>query len=218
MALSEAYRQPGTIQEKKKKKRRRGRADNILFSMASRSPSAVTPFPKPSSVPDTPYGEASSSPSPQPVPFPSPQTFDIIPPLHGLLLRLISPQTTGEAALSGARPPPAAGAASSAAPPHSQSQLQPPSATDNHASSNAEVGAVGPNAPPPLDIKDLPIETNSIRIRIQKARAVVESLPDVHRTVADQEREIEELEDRIARLRSVIVEFGKRAGKQTEAS
>ncbi|BDD60014.1 hypothetical protein MAP00_005181 [Monascus purpureus] len=149
--------------------------------MASRSPSAVTPFPKPSSVPDTPYGEASSSPSPQPVPFPSPQTFDIIPPLHGLLLRLISPQTTGEAALS-------------------------------------EVGAVGPNAPPPLDIKDLPIETNSIRIRIQKARAVVESLPDVHRTVADQEREIEELEDRIARLRSVIVEFGKRAGKQTEAS
>lgn len=82
----------------------------------------------------------------------------------------------------------------------------------------ADVGVLGSNAPPPLDVKDLPTEANSIKIRIQKARTVVESLPDVHRSVAEQEREIEELEDRIARLRSVIAEFGRRAGKEEEKS
>ena len=189
--------------------------------MASGSSSAPTPFPKPSlSAPDTPHGETSASS--QPAPFPSPQTFDIIPPLHGLLLRLISTQTPGEAGLSGTRAPVPgvpSGTSSSAAPTH-----QPPSAADNHASTQpagsltADVGTIGGNTPVPLDIKDLPIETNSIRIRIQKARTVVEGLPDVHRTVADQEQEIEELEDHIARLRSVIAEFGKRAGKPTAES
>lgn len=77
----------------------------------------------------------------------------------------------------------------------------------------AEIAALSSNAPPPLDIKDLPTEASSIKIRIQKAQAVVEGLPDVQRSVAEQDQEIDELEDRIAKLQSVISDFGRRAGQ-----
>ncbi|KKK19316.1 hypothetical protein AOCH_003840 [Aspergillus ochraceoroseus] len=79
------------------------------------------------------------------------------------------------------------------------------------AAAAAEIAALGSNLPPPLDIKNLPTEVSSIKIRIQKAHAVVENLPDIHRTVAEQESEIHELEDRIGRLKAVISDFGKRA-------
>jgi hypothetical protein len=62
-------------------------------------------------------------------------------------------------------------------------------------------------------VKDLPTQTSSVKIRIQKARAVVEGLPDVQRSVDEQQREIAELEDRVARLRSVIADFGSRAAQ-----
>lgn len=74
-----------------------------------------------------------------------------------------------------------------------------------------EVSNLDPNVPPPLDLKALPTETSSVKIRIQKARAVVEGLPDVHRSVDEQQKDIDELEDRVARLRSVISDFGARA-------
>lgn len=79
-----------------------------------------------------------------------------------------------------------------------------------------DIPALGPNAHPPLDIKDLPTATSSVKIRIQKARGVVEGLPDVHRSVEEQQKEIDELEDRVARLRSVISDFGSRAGTITD--
>ena len=85
------------------------------------------------------------------------------------------------------------------------------SAAPGSASAAAEIAALSSNAPPPLDIKDLPTEASSIKIRIQKAQAVVESLPDVQRSVVEQEREIKELEHRISRLKSVISDFGRRA-------
>ena len=194
--------------------------------MASRSPSTFTPFPN-SLKPDTsPLGEATttqsaSSPpfSSQPVSFPPPQTFDILPPLHDLLLRLVSQQATGETSVVGnARAPlgDGAGGGNSAAAVSSAVPI-PPSTTKSQLSAQPsmtpEVGG-----PPPLDLKDLPTETTSIKVRLQKARAVVESLPDMHRTVADQEEEIGELEDRVARLRSVIDDFGNRARKSNEKS
>lgn len=76
----------------------------------------------------------------------------------------------------------------------------------------AGVAALGSNAPSPLDVKDLPTAASSIKIRIQKARSVVDGLPDVHRSVEEQEQEIEELEERIAKLKEAISEFGRRAG------
>lgn len=164
--------------------------------MVSRSPTAVTPLPKTSSAPETPAREQTTSrPQQQPVPFPSPQTFDIIPPLHGLLLRLLSSTATGPSDGTRVGEPNLS---------QSQDQQQPVPA-------HSETAALG-NAPPPLDVKDLPTEASSVKIRIQKAQAVVEGLPDVHRSVEDQEQEIGELEGRIAKLKSAISDFGNRAG------
>jgi hypothetical protein len=90
--------------------------------------------------------------------------------------------------------------------------------TTNLATSQAipEVPVHDSNGLPPLDVKDLPTATSSVRIRIQKARAVVEALPDVDRSVEEQQQEIAELEDRVSRLRSVIADFGSRARKPNE--
>lgn len=199
--------------------------------MASRSPTVLTPLPKSSVAPETPLVKEPPT-APQPVPFPPPQTFDIIPPLHGLLLRLLPSETntgvrppedpTGAAGPSAASSTPAGAAQSQ----QQQSQSGPGNDTSHgalptvssgapgSAAAAAEIAALSSNAPPPLDIKSLPTEVSSIKIRIQKAQAVVEGLPDIDRSVADQEAEMEELEDRIARLKSVIADFGKRAAPQ----
>ncbi|GAQ04511.1 hypothetical protein ALT_1832 [Aspergillus lentulus] len=163
--------------------------------MASRSPTAATPLRKPSSAPETPMVGEPTNTAPQPVPFPPPQTFDIIPPLHGLLLRLLSAQTAGE---GGSR---TAGEAGGEAPSGSSGPGQ---------GAQQQTSATGSGLAP-LTAKNLPTEASSIKIRIQKAHAVVESLPDIGRSVAEQEKEIEELENRIARLNAVISDFGKRA-------
>lgn len=160
-----------------------------------------------------------------PVPtFPPPQTFDIIPPLHDLLQRLLlsaetlsSNQAADEAALASA---PAAATPSSSQPqPGAINVSGHPNEPLSHTPSRHPGSIPGEssitsnsNLPISLDVKDLPTESSSIRIRIQKARAEVDALPDVHRSVADQEQEIAELEDRIACLRSVIADFGRRAG------
>ncbi|KAH1435318.1 hypothetical protein KXX32_008833 [Aspergillus fumigatus] len=163
--------------------------------MASRSPTVATPLRKPSSAPETPMVGESMNTAPQPVPFPPPQTFDIIPPLHGLLLRLLSTQTAGEGG------PRTAGEAGGQAPSEPSGPGQ---------GVQQQTSATGSGLAP-LTAKDLPTEASSIKIRIQKAHAAVESLPDIGRSVAEQENEIEELENRIARLNAVLADFGKRA-------
>ncbi|CAG8887804.1 unnamed protein product [Penicillium egyptiacum] len=179
--------------------------------MTSRSPPVDTPLLK-SPVPDTPFKEA-PTPAPQTVPFPSPQTFEIIPPLHGILSRLLA--SRGQQAGSSDGPGDTTGVSGA---PQAQTQQAPSNIPNgghngNTTSSHAvpEVSVLGSTAHPPLDVKTLPTETSSVRIRIQKARTVVEGLPDVHRSVNDQQREIAELEDRVRRLRSVISDFGSRA-------
>lgn len=183
--------------------------------MASRSPTALTPLPKSSAAPESPSKDASTSP--QTVPFPPPQTFEIVPPLHGLLLRLLSQKDTsnGPSGVSGD----ATGAAGGSADAQSQSQQQAPSTIAGGEKSRsgpsqvaAEAPVLDPNAQPPLDIKELPKAASTVKIRIQKARGIVEGLPDVERSIEDQEQEIDELEDRVTRLRSAIADFGSRAG------
>ncbi|KAJ5384399.1 Mediator complex subunit Med9 [Penicillium concentricum] len=178
--------------------------------MASRSPPVDTPLLK-SPVPETPFKDAPTPP--QTVPFPSPQTFEIIPSLHGILSRLLS---KGQQPGSSDAPGDTTGD-----PGASQAQVQQAPTSipnDGHNGNNSSshavpgVSVLGSGARPPLDVKTLPTETSSVRIRIQKARTVVEGLPDVHRSVDDQQREIAELEDRVRRLRSVISDFGNRAG------
>jgi len=73
-----------------------------------------------------------------------------------------------------------------------------------------------------MDPKELAHQSNPIRIKIQKARSHVSSLPDIDRTMEDQQKEIEELEDRIERQREmlrsvaeldVVKEVAARSGK-----
>jgi hypothetical protein len=128
---------------------------------------------------------------------------------------LLSQKSTGNVAVGGPSEGTEVPGSSTEAHPDGQ---QPPSnipgsEANDPTASQAAAGAIDPNAPPPLDVKDLPTETHSVKIRIQKARAVVEGLPDVQRSVEEQEDEISELEDRVARLRSVISDFGTRAGQ-----
>ena len=66
-----------------------------------------------------------------------------------------------------------------------------------------------PAAPPPLSPKDLATEAAAVKIQIQKARALVESLPDVDRTVQEQEQEIQELEERIRAQKAVLRRIGE---------
>jgi hypothetical protein len=153
------------------------------------------------------------------VPFPPPQTFEIIPPLHGILLRLLSPKDSSVGA-SGAPGNTTGASTEPSLAQNQQSSSNVPDGLNNGptAASQAvsEVPLLDSSSHPPLDVKNLPTETSSVRIRIQKARTVVEALPDVHRSVSDQKREISELEDRVSRLRSVISDFGARAGKLHE--
>lgn len=177
-----------------------------------------TPLPKASAAPETPSRDAPAAP--QTVPFPSPQTFEIIPPLHGILFRLLSPKDPS-AGGSGA-----AGNATGAStePSQTQSQQPPSSVPDGVNNGHTTTSQAVPDisllesaTPPPLDVKNLPTETSSVKIRIQKARTVVEGLPDVHRSVEDQQKEIAELENHIGRLRSIISDFGTRAGVPYES-
>jgi hypothetical protein len=58
-----------------------------------------------------------------------------------------------------------------------------------------------------LSPKDLPAAAVPIKLKIQKARAAVQSLPDVGRTVEEQEREIKALEKRNESLRKRVQEL-----------
>ncbi|KAL4739486.1 RNA polymerase II transcription mediator complex subunit 9-domain-containing protein [Aspergillus similis] len=190
--------------------------------MASRSPTAVTPGPK-SSAPATPAIINDTPTTSQAVPFPPPQTFDFIPSLHGVILRLLSPQAAPEGAVN-------SGNSGAGGPEQNNSHHQQSTSVVGNENSNAEllahvsssapgtstaaeIAALGSNSLPPLDVKNLPTEVSSIKIRIQKAQAVVEALPDVDRSVAEQEKEIRGLEDKITRLKSVLSDFGRKADK-----
>jgi hypothetical protein len=58
-----------------------------------------------------------------------------------------------------------------------------------------------------LSSKDLPAAAVPIKLKIQKARATVQSLPDVGRTVEEQESEIKALEKRNESLRKRVQEL-----------
>ncbi len=64
-----------------------------------------------------------------------------------------------------------------------------------------------------LDPKDLPQAAVPIKLKIQKAKAAVLALPDVERTIEEQEDEVLELERRIERLRGVLGNLGRRASE-----
>lgn len=106
-----------------------------------------------------------------PATLPSPSTFDILPPLHALLARLLLPP--------------------------SQTTFSPSTITSSPALAH-------PANTTPLTPKDLATAASPVKIKIQKARAVVRGLPDIERSIEEQECEIAELESEVQRAREVI--------------
>lgn len=190
----------------------------------SSRPSSTTHTPRAAPTPHLPEQEqqksttaaGAESATPAPVPFPSPQIFDFLPPLHAILSRLLVPSSSSAPTAATAQNQESGNQTSA----QTDTQKPNPPPTSTPAAAVGGAASTTTPAPPaqsgqqqqsaPLDLKELPTATNAIRIRIQKARAVVESLPDVHRSVAEQEEEIRALEERIERLKGVIADFGRR--------
>ncbi|KAJ0117249.1 microtubule-associated protein [Diaporthe amygdali] len=62
-----------------------------------------------------------------------------------------------------------------------------------------------------LSTKDLAAATDPLKHKIQRARAAVHTLPDINRTIAEQEVEIKEWQEKIEKQRKVLQqlkEFG----------
>ncbi|KAH8595210.1 RNA polymerase II transcription mediator complex subunit 9-domain-containing protein [Bisporella sp. PMI_857] len=55
-----------------------------------------------------------------------------------------------------------------------------------------------------LSTKEVPAATDGLKHKIQKARQQVKELPDIGRSVEDQEEEIRELEERIKKQRECL--------------
>lgn len=65
-----------------------------------------------------------------------------------------------------------------------------------------------------LSPKDLSIAASAVKIKIQKAKVAVAGLPDVERTVEEQESDIGELEEEVERLRELLKALGD-SGRRT---
>ena len=65
----------------------------------------------------------------------------------------------------------------------------------------------------PLEIKELPSAVYPIKQKIAKAKAAVQSLPDIGRSIGEQEVELGELEKRYEALRGRLGELGNIAAE-----
>jgi hypothetical protein len=63
-----------------------------------------------------------------------------------------------------------------------------------------------------LSLKDVPAATDGLKHKLQKARIQVRGLPDMHRTMPEQEHEMERLQERI-RLQREVLESLKNGGQ-----
>lgn len=64
---------------------------------------------------------------------------------------------------------------------------------------------------PPLSTKDLPGALDTLKRKVQQARAAVHTLPDIDRTVAEQEAEMRAMQERIEKQQAALrqlKEFG----------
>ncbi|TKA32157.1 hypothetical protein B0A50_01405 [Salinomyces thailandicus] len=68
----------------------------------------------------------------------------------------------------------------------------------------------------PLDPKDLPTAVLPLKTLMRKGLREVEKLPDIERSVEEQETEIQELEDRIRRQRAAMTGLAESAKRALE--
>lgn len=107
--------------------------------------------------------------------LPPPQSFDVLPALHELLARVYNSNSMNA------------------------DGIDPNNVSDEDV---ADVGALYADLPP-LEPKDLPNENLQVKARIRRAQKELEKLPDMNRSVEEQEEEIVELEDRIRKQREM---------------
>ncbi|KAL1892923.1 hypothetical protein Cpir12675_004332 [Ceratocystis pirilliformis] len=67
--------------------------------------------------------------------------------------------------------------------------------------------SVDPDAPKPILAKDLPTVTDPLKHKLKKARTQVVLLPDMNRTIEDQQEEIADLEKRIRKQQQILEKF-----------
>ncbi|KIW00397.1 uncharacterized protein PV09_08106 [Verruconis gallopava] len=128
--------------------------------------------------------------------LPPPDTFDFLPPLYGLLRRLQQP--------SGIEAPVGAQDGNSAALPEGSPSQQ---------LERTVSGGSGK-----LELSHLDAAASAIRLKIQKARQLVANMPDIERTVEEQEEELAELESRVTRQRAMLAKLGVNLEASTSAS
>ncbi len=63
----------------------------------------------------------------------------------------------------------------------------------------------------PLEPQQLPLEATALKIKLQRARAAVETLPDMDRTIEQQQREIDEMGENIRQQRQVLEMLASKA-------
>ncbi|EME77893.1 uncharacterized protein MYCFIDRAFT_79143 [Pseudocercospora fijiensis CIRAD86] len=108
--------------------------------------------------------------------LPSPQAFDILPLLHEYLAQVDV---------------------------HFNQDVPPDERP--HEEGNDDIGATyGGEKGKPLNPKELPAKVSDVKQRIRQAQRELEKLPDMDRTVQEQEEEIQELQDRIRRQREML--------------
>lgn len=61
----------------------------------------------------------------------------------------------------------------------------------------------------PLDIQQISTAATEVKLKLQKARKVVMALPDIDRSIEDQQDEIDFLEARISKLKAALQDLAK---------
>ena len=74
----------------------------------------------------------------------------------------------------------------------------------------------GNSATTPITLQELPAAIQPVRTQIIKAKVAVQALPDVERTIEQQEDEIRLLEGRVGALKKRLRELGRLAGEAVE--
>jgi hypothetical protein len=138
-------------------------------------------------------------------PLPPPSTFSILPDIYILLARL---NLLHQSQLNG----------------HSQPSQTQASSTQHLPSQTQSSATTGSQIPPSilngatlLELKDLPGQIYPLKQKLARARAAVEELPDVERTVEEQEVEIQRLEAMVKALRTRLGGLGEIAREKPDA-
>lgn len=127
------------------------------------------------------YSQAQSQTTLPQPQLPPPQVFDILPALHELLARIDHASTSNPADVH-----------------------------DGSTDDSNDIGALYTDLQP-LEPKDLPAEVLQIKAKIRRALRELEKLPDMDRSVQEQEDEIAELEAKIEKQRAMVRRFGELA-------